>query len=428
MGYHKTSLGSSSSKGLVVFQLDVKSAFLNGELTEAVYVEQPEGYVQKKEEHKVLKLRKALFGLKQAPRAWYNKIESFFIRNGFEKCSHEHTLFLKHEDEGKCLIISLYVDDLIYTGNNVKMCEEFKQSMMLEFDMSDSGKMKYFLRVEVKQSSEGIYLCQSKYAGEILDRFGMGTCNPVKNPIVSGTKLVKNGGEISENPTIFKQIIGSLMYLSVTRPDIVFVVCLLSKFMTDPKSSHMAAAKRVLRYVMGTKDLGVFYRRNAGGTENELEVYTDNDYAGDVEDRRSTSGYVFLLSGGAVAWSSKKQPIATLSTTEAEYVAAAACACHSIWMKRIPESIGSFTCTSVKIHCDNSSTIKLSKNPILHGRTKHIDVKFHFLRELVKEGTVELIFCGTKEQIADIMTKPLKLESFVKMRSMLGVQESSTCG
>ena len=415
-------LAVAAQRGWVVFQLDVKSAFLNGELTEAVYVEQPEGYVRKKEEHKVLKLRKALYGLKQAPRAWYSKIESFFIRNGFEKCSHEHTLFLKHEGEGKCLIISLYVDDLIYTGNNVKMCEEFKQSMMLEFDMSDLGKMKYFLGVEVKQSSEGIYLCQSKYAGEILDRFGMGTCNPVKNPIVPDTKLVKNGGEISENPTIFKQIIGSLMYLSVTRPDIVFVVCLLSKFMTDPKSSHMAAAKRVLRYVMGTKDLGVFYRRNAGGTENELEVYTDSDYAGDVEDRRSTSEYVFLLSGGAVAWSSKKQPIVTLSTTEAEYVAAAACACHSIWMKRILDSIGSFTCTSVKIHCDNSSTIKLSKNPILHGRTKHIDVKFHFLRELVKEGTVELIFCGTKEQIADIMTKPLKLESFVKMRSMLGVQ------
>jgi len=425
-------LALAAQKGWVVFQLDVKSAFLHGELKEAVYIKQPEGYVHKGEEHKVLKLKKALYGLKQAPRAWYSRIEGFFIKEGFKKCSHEHTLFLKHEADGKFLIISLYVDDLIYTGNDVELCEKFKKSMKLEFDMSDLGKMKYFLGVEVQQSCEGIHLCQMKYAGEVLERFGMGSCNPVKNPIVLGTKLVKNSGEASINSTLFKQIIGSLMYLSVTRPEIMFVVCLLSKFMTDPKVSHMVAAKRVLRYVKRTVNLGVFYKRGAENVGNlrvnyensfdNLEAYTDSDYAGDTEDRRSTSGYVFLLSGGAVAWSSRKQPVVTLSTTEAEYVAAAACACHSIWMKRVLNSLGFPSCKCVKIFCDNSSTIKLSKNPVLHGRTKHIDIKFHFLRDLVKEGVVELVHCGTSEQMTDIMTKPLKLESFLKLRNMLGVQ------
>ena len=175
-------------------------------------------------------------------------------------------------------------------------------------------------------------MCQQKYAGELLERFGMGGCNSVKNPIVPGVKLTASSEEPSEDSTLFKQLIGSLMYLSVTRPDIAFVVCMLSKFMTNPKASHMAAAKRVLRYVKGTTSLGVLYRKGAQNSVNELKVYTDSDYAGDTEDRRSTSGFVFILSGGAVAWSSKKQPVVTLSTTEAEYVAAAACACHSIWM------------------------------------------------------------------------------------------------
>jgi hypothetical protein len=315
------------------------------------------------------------------------------------------------------------VDDLIYTGNDVELCEKFKKSMKLEFDMSDLGKMKYLLGVKVNQSCEGIHLCQMKCAREVLERFGIGSCNPVKNPIMSGMKLIKDGGEASENSILFKQIIGSLMYLSVNRPDIVFVVCLLSKFMTDLKSSHMTTVKRVLRYVKGTTNLRVFYKRSAENSEDDLKVYTDSDYANDIEDKRNIFGYVFFLSGGAVAWSSKKQPVVTLSTTKAEYVAVvAARVCHNIWMKRVLNSLGFSSCKCVKIFCDNSSIIKLSKNLILHGRTKHIDVKFHFLRDLVKKGVVELVHCGTSEQVTYIMTKPLKLESFFKLRDLLGVQ------
>ncbi|KAG7561531.1 Zinc finger CCHC-type superfamily [Arabidopsis thaliana x Arabidopsis arenosa] len=416
-------LAEAAKRQWSVYQLDVKSAFLHGVLKETVFVEQPEGYEKTGEEHKVYKLHKALYGLKQAPRAWYSKIEEYFTKEGFTKCELEHTLFIKNESGGRILIISLYVDDLIFTGNDSVMCEEFKASMKREFEMTDLGKMCYFLGVEVVQSENGIFLCQKKYAAEVLSRYGMEDCNPVNNPMVPGTKLSKDMEGDDADPSLYKQLIGSLMYLTATRPDIMFTVCFLSRFMMQPKAAHLWAAKRVLRYIKGTLQMGLLYT-SAG--EETMKAYTDSDFAGDVDGGRSTSGYVFLMSNAAVAWSSKKQPIVTLSTTEAEYVAASFCATQCLWMKRILGNLSQTEERCVTILCDNSSSIKLSKNPILHGRTKHIKVRFHFLRELVKDEEVDLVHCGTQEQVADIMTKPLKLDTFVKLRRMLGVQTFQT--
>ncbi|XP_050232866.1 secreted RxLR effector protein 161-like [Mercurialis annua] len=213
-------------------------------------------------------------------------------------------------------------------------------------------------------------------------------------------------------------MVGSLMYLTATRPDLAFVVSLISRYMERPTELHQQAVKRVLRYIKGTTELGIFYKR---GGEEKLVAYSDSDYAGDVEDRKSTSGYVFLLSSGVVAWSSKKQPVVTLSTTEAEFIAAASCACQSIWMRRILEKLGLQQSKCTDVFCDNSSTIKLSKNPVMHGRSKHIDVRFHFLRDLTMDGVVKLEYCGSKDQLADIMTKPLTLEVFERLRELLGV-------
>ena len=411
-------LALAAQEDWVIYQLDVKSAFLHGELSENVYVEQPLGYVKEGEEHKVYKLIKALYGLKQAPRAWYSKIEAYFSKEGFQRCEYEHTLFIKTEAGNKILIVSLYVDDLIYTGNDEGLLQGFKASMEKEFDMTDLGRMKYFLGVEVLQDADGIFIHQTKYAGEILERFNLLNGNEVKNPIVPGTRLSKIGDGDKVDPTTYKQLIGSLMYITSTRPDLIYVVCLLSRYMADPYEQHMKAAKRVLRYLKDTLGFGVFYKRKE---VSELMVYTDSDYAGDIDDRRSTSGYAFLLSGGAVAWASKKQPVVTLSTTEAEFVAAAFCACQCVWMRRILEEFGLAQSGSTTIMCDNSSAIKLSKNPVLHGRSKHIDVRFHFLRDLTKDGVVKLVHCGTSEQIADILTKPLSLETFVRLREKLGV-------
>ncbi|KAL0420696.1 UNVERIFIED_CONTAM: Retrovirus-related Pol polyprotein from transposon TNT 1-94 [Sesamum latifolium] len=220
---------------------------------------------------------------------------------------------------------------------------------------------------------------------------------------------LKDESGVKMDKTHYKQIVGSLMYLTATRPDMMFVVNLISRYMENPIEMYLQVAKRVLRYLKGTIGFGIFYKKEGN---DELRVYSDSDYAGDLEDRKSTSGYVFLLSSGAISWSSKKQPVVSLSTTEAEFIAAASCACQVVWLKRVLGKLGQNQDKSTLIYCDSSSAIKLSKNPVMHGRSKHIDVRFHFLRDLTKDGTIDLVHCRTQEQLADIMTKPLKLDVF----------------
>lgn len=246
----------------------------------------------------------------------------------------------------------------------------------------------------------------------------MKNCNSVGTPAEPSLKLTKDLKGKKVNITFFKQIIGSLMYLTATRPDLMYSISLISRYMEHPTEQHLLAAKRILRYLKGTIDFGVFYKKGEG---SELMGFTDSDCAGDVDDRRSTYGHVFMLSSGDVTWLSKKQQIVTLSTTEAEFIAAASCACQAVWLKRILENLNWSQQMPIVVYCDNSSAIKLSKNPVLHGRSKHIDVRFHFLRELIKEGIIELVHCRSEDQVADILTKPLKLTTFVKLRGLLGV-------
>ncbi|GMI90543.1 cysteine-rich RLK (RECEPTOR-like protein kinase) 8 [Hibiscus trionum] len=243
-------------------------------------------------------------------------------------------------------------------------------------------------------------------------------CNSVRNSIVPGTKLVKDEDEVKVDATGYKQIVESLRYLTTTRPDVMYVVGLVSRYMEKPTELHLGAVKRILRYIKGTSNLGILYKKGGIG---ELVGYTDSDYARDQDDRRSTSGYAFLFGDSVVAWSSKKQPIVTLSTTEAEFVAAAACACQAVWMRRVLDAFNHPQRESIMLYCDNASTIKLSKNVVLHGRSKHIHVKYHFLRELSNNKIIKLVHCGTKEQTSDIMTKALKLETFEKLREKLGI-------
>ena len=226
-----------------------------------VFVEQPCGYLQKGNEQKVYKLKKELYGLKQAPRAWYNRIEAYFMKEGFEKCDYEHTLFIKTSKEGKVLIISLYVDDLIFTGNDELMFTEFKNSMKHEFDMTDLGKMRYLLGLEVLQRSNGVFINQKKYALEVLQLFGMDKSNSVHNPIVPGFKLVKDEGGVKVDKNYYKQIVGSLMYLIATQPDMMFVVSLISRYMENPTEFHLQGAKRMLRYLKEATEFGIFYKR-----------------------------------------------------------------------------------------------------------------------------------------------------------------------
>eukprot|EP00253_Pinus_taeda_P033607 PITA_33607 len=339
-----------------VYQMDVKSAFLNGVLNEEVYIEKPLGYERKSQEHKVCRLKKVLYGLKQAPRAWYSRIDLYLLENEFDKCEGEPTVYIKEKD-GKILIVVLYIDDVIFTGNDDYLIKNFKSVMKDEFEMTDMGLLRYFLGIEVDQNENGIFISQARYVNEVLGRFNMQECKAAITPTVMGLKLSKEDNNKDFDPSLYKSIVDSLMYLTTTRPDIMFAVSLISRFMERPKEAHWQAAKRILRYVKETKSFGILYNVSE---HSDLVGYTDSDWAGSVDDRKSTSGYVFHMGSGAISWASKKQSIVALSTAEAEYVAATAAACQAVWMRRMLRSLGREQAKTTVIFCDNSSTIALS--------------------------------------------------------------------
>ena len=288
----RTMLALAAQMETPVYQLDVKSAFLNGELEEEVYVEQPLGYLLKGKENKVFRLKKALYGLKQAPRAWNSKINSYFIRKGFQRSPSESSLYVKSEGMQNILIVYLYVDDLIYTGTNQQMVEEFKSAMMKEYEMTDLGLMKYFLGIQVQQSKGEIFISQEKYLEDMLKKFHMKDCKPVSTPMALNEKLHLNDGAEKADPRIFRSLVRCLIYLTNTRPDIVYTVSFISRFMHEPSKIHYTAAKRILRYLQGSRKLGVKYVKEEN---NKVIGYTDSDWAGSVDDRKKHFGIYFLL-------------------------------------------------------------------------------------------------------------------------------------
>lgn len=403
-----------------IFQLDVKSAFLNGFLEEDVFVEQPKGYMVKGQEEKVLKLKRALYGLKQAPQVWYSRIDAYFRKKGFARCPHEYALYVKMDKNGDCLFVCLYVDDLIFSGNNPSLFEDFKNDMAREFEMADIGLMSFYLGLEVRQSDDGIFVGQQAYVKEVLDRFNMSNSKPVATPMMFGAKLSKNEEGEKVDPTLFKSLVGCLRYLTCTRPDILFSVGIISRFMEVPTTNHMKVAKRILRYLKGTIDFGLFYSSSKGF---QLVGYCDSDFAGDIDDRKSTTGFVFFMGSNAISWSSKKQAIVTLSSCEAEYVTITACACHAIWLRRMLKEIGLSESEATTIFVDNKSAQALARNPVFHDRSKHIDTRYHFIRENIMEKEIKLEYVKSADQVADNITKPLGVDVFSKMRSMLGVMK-----
>ncbi|KAJ0795409.1 putative RNA-directed DNA polymerase [Helianthus annuus] len=410
-------LALAARHGWYLHQMDVKTAFLNGKLNEVVYIMQPEGYVKKGEERKVCHLKKALYGLKQAPRAWYSRIDEYFQSHGFKKCVYEHTLFIKVSKEAR-MVICLYVDDLIIASDSLKMINQFKCSMKKEFEMTDLGNLHYFLGMEVKQENGNIMLSQRKYAENLLERFNMKHCKSISTPMEYGEKLSKEDLEEDVNENLYRSLVGSLMYLTNTRPDIMYAVSKISRFMERPKRSHWEAGKRILRYIQGTLNDGIIYSK---GSQGKLIGFSDSDYAGNVDDSKSTSGYVFHLGSGAIAWQSKKQKVVALSSTEAEYIALSMAGCQALWLKGIlNDLLYNMDCPPI-ILCDNKSTISLAKDPVYHGKSKHIRVKYHFIRELIRKDEVEICYCSTKDQVADIFTKALQPKDFHHFKELLHV-------
>lgn len=378
----------AAQDGWEVHHMDVKSAFLNGELVEEVYVSQPPGFEIEGQEHKVLKLNKALYGLRQAPRAWNAKLDKSLVGLGFERSPLEHAVY-KKVNGTSVLLVGVYVDDLIITGSNKVDITEFKTQMKRLFSMSDLGLLSYYLGIEVQQTCDGITLCQSAYAAKILKETGMDGCNPCATPMEEILKLSKESASPSVDSTMYRSIVRSLRYLVNTRSDIAYSVGIVSRFMERPIVEHLNVVKRILRYVSGTLSLGCFYGRK-NGKETELVGYSDSDLAGDVDDRKSTSGAVFYLGSSLVAWISQKQKVVALSSCEAEYIAATTAACQAIWLARLLGDLKNQEPKKLMLLVDNKSAISLCKNPVHHDRSKHIDTRYHFIRECVESEKIDV--------------------------------------
>ena len=411
-------LAYAIQKGFKVYQMDVKSAFLNGELKEEVYVEQPPGFEEIDGTDKVHKLKKALYGLKQAPRAWYDTLSEFLVKHGFKKGTVDRTLF-KINNGKESLLVQIYVDDIIFGSASKELCEKFSKLMRSEFEMSMMGELNYFLGLQVKQLSEGMFINQAKYTRELIQKFGQQTCKVGKIPMNTSTRIDLDEEGISIEEHKYRKLIGSLLYLTASRPDITFAVGVCARFQSKPKMSHYQTALKIIKYLKGTVNVGLWYPKEGDLT---LRAYSDSDYAGCRVDRKSTSGTCQFLGDRLISWFSKKQTSIATSTAEAEYMAAASCCAQVLWMKQ-QLSDYDVEAKEIPIFCDNTSAIAITQNPVLHSRTKHIDVRYHFIRDHVEKKNVRIEYVRTEKQIADIFTKPLSETRFMELRTELGMLE-----
>ncbi|KAK1435293.1 hypothetical protein QVD17_01054 [Tagetes erecta] len=410
-------LALAASKGWEVHHLDVKTAFLNGELKEQVYVSQPEGFVKKGREHQVYKLEKSLYGLRQSPRAWNTRLDETMKKLGFTKCKHEQAVYRRGEGQ-RTLIVGTYVDDLIVTGARCDDIFMFKKQMEDQFEMTDLGLLNYYLGIEVTQRDDGISLKQTKYAKKILKETGLLDCNITQFPMEPGLKLSKDDPRSETDVTAYRKVIGSLRYLTHSRPDLSYSVGYMSRFMQTPTHTHAQAVKQILRYVKGSLDFGILYPR--GGT-GALNGYSDSSHSIDLDDGRSTTGLVFYLDKAPITWGSHKQETVALSSCEAEFMAATAGACQALWLRSLLAELTGEKKQVVELSVDNSSAIALMKNPVFHGRSKHIDARYHFIRECVKRGQIKVGHVSGELQKADILTKALSRLKFAEMRELIGV-------
>lgn len=405
--------------GWPLYQMDVDNAFLYGTLDHVLYMTQPKGFESKSHPNYVCRLKKALYGLKQSPRSWFGKMGEFLTHNGFVSSNSDASLFVK-SCGSQVAVVLVYVDDLIITGNCEVEINQFKVNLCTRFHMKDLGKLQRFLGLELAYEKDGALLHQTKYTTDVLYRFGMLDSKPTYTPVDPNTRLHKDEGIKLDDATMYRKMVGSLIYLTLTRPDLAYSVGVLSRFMQQPRRPHLHALRRVLHYVKATIGMGISFKRE---TNFKLSGFCDADYGGDPSTRRSTTGYVFLLGGGAVSWCSKLQPTVSLSTTEAEYRAASMAAQECIWLKQVLTDLKQTFEDPIVLRCDNKSTIQLASNPTIHGRSKHIEVDCHYVREKVLQGKISLVYVNTDEQSADMFTKGLSKPKMEKFMSKLNMKK-----
>ncbi|GJY76147.1 retrovirus-related pol polyprotein from transposon TNT 1-94 [Tanacetum coccineum] len=390
---------------MVVYQMDVKTAFLNGNLREEVYVSQPDGFVDPDNPNHVYKLKKALYGLKQASHAWYDMLSSFLISQDFSKGSVDPTLFIRREVK-ELLLVQIYVDDIIFTASTPDLCDLFAKIMCLKFKMSMMGKISFFLGLQISQNTRGIFINPSKYSLESLKKYDFDTCDPVDTPMVEKSKLDEDKEGKAVDPSHYRGMIGTLLYLTASRPDIQFAICMCARYQARPSKKHLHTVKRIFRHLRGTVNRGLWYPKDSSIA---LTAFADADHAGCQDTHRSTSGSMQFLGDRLVSWSSKRQKSVAISSIEAEYIAMSGFCAQILWMRSQLTDYG-LGFNKIPMYCDNKSAIAICCNNVQHSRSKYIDIKFHFIKEHVEKGVIELYFVNTEYQLADIFTKALARE------------------
>jgi hypothetical protein len=406
-------------------QLDVNNTFLHGDLQEDVYMQPPPGITN--DSNKVCKLIKSLYGLKQASRQWYAKLTSLLLAHGYQQAHSDHSLFTKH-DQSHFTLLLVYVDDVILAGNSMTEFSYIKELLHSSFKIKDLGKLKYFLGLEVAHSSKGISLCQRKYFLDLLNDTGFLGAKPPSTPSVASVKLYDDPSAPFEDISAYRRLVGRLIYLNTTRPDITFITQQLSQFLSKPTHSHYNAALRVLKYLKGCPGRGLFFPRTS---TLQILGFSDADWAGCKDSRRSISGQCFFLGQSLISWHTKKQPTVARSSSEAEYRALAAATCELQWLIYLLQDLR-ITCPKLPVlYCDNQSALHIAANPVFHERTKHLDIDCHIVREKLLAGVMKLLPVSSKDQLADFFTKSLLPQPFGVLLAKLGmvdIYHPPTCG
>ena len=395
-------------------QLDVKTAFLHGDLKEEIYIDQLEGFKVKGKEHMICKLKKSMYSLKQASRQWYKKFDSFMVGHGYTRTNADHCVYVRKFPNGKFVILLLYVDDMLIVGQDAGVIGNLQKDLFKSFDLKDLGLARQILGMQIlhDRKAKKLWLSQEKYIKRVLERFNMKHARLVSTPLGAHFKLRKKSCSSSKKEkkdiasTIYFLAVGSLIYAMVcTRPYIAHVVGVVSRFMVNPGKDHWEVVKWIFRYLRGSSKLCLTF----GGFKPVLKGYIDVDWVGDLDGRKSTLRYLFTFVGGAVSWQLRLQKCVALSTTEAEYIAANEAGKEMLWLKTFLQELGLKQDVYV-VNCDSQSVIDMSKNSMYHSCSKHIEVRYHWLRLVVEQQSFELEKIHTDENPADMLTKVVSSE------------------
>ncbi|GMJ05094.1 cysteine-rich RLK (RECEPTOR-like protein kinase) 8 [Hibiscus trionum] len=404
----KVLLSLAAVHGWHMLQLDVNNAFLNGSLEDEVYMKLPLGYnTNVQGSDLVCKLQKSIYGLKQASRQWFQTFHAVVLKFGFTQSPSEHSLFIKGSGDDLIALL-VYVDDVVLAGKHLDLLLNVQNFLKDHFKLKELGPLKYFLGFEISQNQDGITLCQRHYALQLLEDTGSLGKKPADLPIVANHKLNMNDGELLPDPQVYRRLIGRLLYLTHTRPDITYAVHLLSQFVSMPRTPHLHAAHHLLSYIKKAPGLGLFF---SSKSSLQLSCFVDSDYSACPDTRRSITGFCTYLGANLISWKSKKQHTVRRSSCEAEYRAMATATCELVWLAALLSSF-CIDAPPVFLYCDNQAAIHLASNQVFHERTKHIEVDCHFVREKLNSGFLKLFHVRSKGQLADIFTKALHFPAF----------------